>query len=129
MRFTPPVQTLYALKQAILEVLDEGVENRYRRYTDCWEILTNGLRELNIEYLVSDELHSKIITSVQIPKHVDFNEMHDYFYELGFTIYPGKDLKFNTFRIANIGDINSDDIKRFLNLFKLYLHKTNILRH
>ena len=33
MRFTPPVQTLYALKQAIDELIIEGLEKRYLRYT------------------------------------------------------------------------------------------------
>ena len=33
MRFTPPVQTMYALKQAILEVKEEGVKERYERYS------------------------------------------------------------------------------------------------
>ena len=42
MRFTPPVQTLYALKQAIIEAKEEGIDNRYKRYSKSWETLTNG---------------------------------------------------------------------------------------
>ena len=40
MRFTPPVQTLYALKQAIIELKSEGIKNRYLRYSKSWELLT-----------------------------------------------------------------------------------------
>ena len=47
--------------------------------------------------------------------------MHDYFYIKGFTIYPGKVEEFNTFRIANIGQIDNTDIEMFLKLFKKYL--------
>ncbi len=124
MRFTPPVQTMYALKQAIVEAKKEGIENRYKRYSSSWETLTNGLRELKLKYLVDDEHHSKIITSIFIPKGVDFDDMHDYFYKKGFTIYPGKVAEFNTFRIANIGDIDHQDIESFLILLEKYLHET-----
>src|SRR6185312_9711455 len=37
MRFTPPVQTIYALKQAIVELKEEGVIERYERYVQLWE--------------------------------------------------------------------------------------------
>ncbi len=121
MRFTPPVQTLYALKQAIVEAKEEGIQNRYKRYSKSWEVLIQAIKELNLKYLVDEAYHSKIITSIFIPKGIDFNHMHDYFYERGFTIYPGKVSDFNTFRVANIGDIDSDDMKEFITLFKFYI--------
>jgi 2-aminoethylphosphonate-pyruvate transaminase len=122
MRFTPPVQTLYALKQAIIEAKEEGIENRYKRYSKSWEVLTDALKEMNMKYLVDDKYHSKIITSIFIPDGVDFNHMHDYFYDLGFTIYPGKVADFNTFRVANIGEIDYNDMNEFIKLFKEYLN-------
>ncbi len=121
MRFTPPVQTMYALKQAIIEAKKEGIENRYKRYSSSWETLTNGLKELKLKYLVDDEYHSKIITSIFIPDGVDFNDMHDFFYNRGFTIYPGKVAEFNTFRVANIGEIDYRDIEAFLEMLREYL--------
>jgi 2-aminoethylphosphonate-pyruvate transaminase len=123
MRFTPPVQTLYALKQAIIEFKNEGVKNRYLRYSKSWKILTNSLKDLGLSYLVEEKNHSKIITSIEIPDGIDFVDMHDYFYNKGFTIYPGKVEKFNTFRIANIGHIDSNDIRDFIKLLKLFLDK------
>jgi len=121
MRFTPPVQTLYALKQAILEAKEEGIVNRHRRYSKSWKTLTDGLKEMNLKYLVDDKYHSKIITSIFIPDGIDFDDMHDYLYKRGFTIYPGKVADFNTFRVANIGEINFKDIKAFLKLLKGYI--------
>ena len=123
MRFTPPVQVLYALKQAIIELKKEGIKNRYLRYSKSWELLTQSLKEIELSYLVEDEYHSKIITSINMPNGINFHEMHNYFYEKGFTIYPGKVADFNTFRVANIGQIDSDDIERFLKLLKKFLHK------
>jgi len=121
MRFTPPVQTLYALKQAIIEAKKEGIAQRYERYSKSWQTLTDTLKEIHLEYLVDDTFHSKIITSIFIPEGIDFDDMHDYFFERGFTIYPGKVADFNTFRIANIGQIDYKDMEDFLKLFKLYI--------
>ncbi|MET2983695.1 2-aminoethylphosphonate aminotransferase [Aureibaculum conchae] len=128
-RFTPPVQTFYALKQAIIETKEETIEARYARYSKSWETLLNGLDELGLEYLIDKEYHSKIITSILEPKTdaYDFNEMHDYFFERGFTIYPGKVNNYDTFRISNIGQIDYEDMQAFLNVLKAYLGQIKYL--
>ena len=122
MRFTPPVQTIYALKQAIIELKNEGIKNRYLRYSKSWKLLTKTLNDLGLTYLVEAKNHSKIITSIKIPDQVDFQHMHDYFYQKGFTIYPGKVPEYNTFRVANIGDIGTQDIGEFNKLLNEYLN-------
>ena len=48
LRFTPPVQTMYALKQAIIETQWEGIEKRYKRYTKSWTTLTDGITRLGL---------------------------------------------------------------------------------
>lgn len=123
MRFTPPVQTLYALKQAIQELKHEGITARYARYCKSWTLLVNGIRRLGLIHLVPEEHHSKIVTSIIEPDcdKYDFQKMHDYFYDRGFTIYPGKLDMLNTFRVANIGDITYKDIELFLELLEEYL--------
>lgn len=123
MRFTPPVQSLYALKQAIDELKAEGVMRRYERYARSWETLTKGISRLGLRYIVPEKFHSKIITSILEPvcNGYEFSDMHDYLYNQGFTIYPGKFKESKTFRIANIGDITYKDIEAFLLVLENYL--------
>jgi len=125
MRFTPPVQTIYALKQAIIELKEEGMDERYKRYSESWEILVAGLSRLGLKHLISKENHSKLITAIIEPDCTafDFNYMHDYFYKNGITIYPGKLNNLKSFRIANIGDLTSDDMELFLRLLEKYLQR------
>ena len=52
--------------------------------------------------------------------------MHNYFYERGFTIYPGKLNEHNTFRIANIGDITKQDMENFISLLAEYIEKIKV---
>lgn len=122
-QFTPPVQILYALKQAIKEYFNEGGENRYQRYTENWKVLRQGLVDLGFKFFHEAIDESHILLTVydpDLPKF-DFDIMHDYLFDRGFTIYPGKIGNKNTFRLANMGEINVKDIKKFLKTLKTYL--------
>ena len=127
MRFTPPVQTMYALKEATLELQEEGIGNRYKRYSSSWETLIDGLKKLKLSHLVRKEFHSRIVTAVVEPVSVgyDFEMMHEYFQKHNITIYPGKTPIANTFRVSNIGDLTTEDIKLFLVHLESYLKKIN----
>lgn len=123
LRFTPPVQTIYALKQAIDETLSETVKMRYERYKENCMLLRREMKELGLQQYIDDKDSSIIITSfknINHPKY-DFDEMHDYLKLHGYTIYPGKISNSGTFRIANIGTLTKYDITNFLNTFKDYL--------
>jgi 2-aminoethylphosphonate-pyruvate transaminase len=128
MQFTPPVQTAYALNQALDEFFEETGEHRFKRYRDSYKTLVKGLEDLNFEFLVPREYQSGLLTAVIEPvdDRYDFDEMHDYLLERGFTIYPGKGAKKNSFRIANIGEIDKRDISRFLEALKDYITSRHI---
>ena len=116
-RFTPPVQIIYALKQAILEFFEEGAENRIKRYKENYRILKEGLKKLNFKFLMKDDVvESNILTTIYYLDHPNFNfdGLHDKLYKRGFTIYPGKITNLNTFRIAVMGAIYTADIKNFI---------------
>ena len=123
-RFTPPVQTFYALRQAILETKQESIQKRFERYTACWSILVDGISEMGLDMLVQAEHQSHFITAILIPKSpkYNFNEMHDLARSHGFTIYPGKLGNINTFRIANMGDIRPAEMERFIQILRDYMH-------
>ena len=123
MRFTPPVQTFYALKKAIEALKQEGLQKRYERYVKSWQTLTDGIRRLGLKHIVNEDDHSKLVTAIIEPDctKYDFRAMHDFFYTRGFTIYPGKLESLHTFRVANIGDITYKDIEAFLKLLEQYL--------
>ena len=55
MQFTPPVQVIYALRQALDEFFLEGIEGRYKRYTENWQVLRTGLEEMDFQFLLRPE--------------------------------------------------------------------------
>jgi 2-aminoethylphosphonate-pyruvate transaminase len=122
-RFTPPVQTLYALRQAILETKQETVEKRMERYSECWRILVGAVKKLNLKMPVPEEEQSRLITAIFEPEtsEYSFEALHEFARKHGFTIYPGKLGNIKTFRIANIGDIKPHEMQRFTEVLKMYL--------
>lgn len=127
--FTPPVQTLYALRQAITEYFEEGAENRFARYNSMYEIMKKKVLELGFTFLIEEKHHARLLTAIMEPNSpaYSFNEMHDYLFERGFTIYPGKVGNVNTFRLSNIGAIYPEDIQNFLVVFEEYLKIKKII--
>jgi len=127
-RFTPPVQTFYALRQAIIETKVETVEKRFERFTACWEILVKGLKDIGLKMLVKEEFQSHFITAILIPEtpKYNFNELHDYARSFGFTIYPGKLGNIDTFRIANMGDIRPEEMTHFICILRDYMHSIGV---
>ncbi|MDE5898658.1 MAG: 2-aminoethylphosphonate--pyruvate transaminase [Treponemataceae bacterium] len=123
-RFTPPVQTFYALRQAIIETKAETVERRAERYTECWKILVEAVKSMGLKMLVKEENQSHLITAILEPENeaYSFESLHDYAKEWAFTIYPGKLGNINTFRIANIGNILPEEMRRFTEKLREYMH-------
>lgn len=124
-RFTPPVQSLYALRQAIIETKLETIEGRYARYTACWKELVSSVKKMGLTMVVPEEHQSHLITTILEPetKAYSFEELHDLSRSHAFTIYPGKLSDANTFRIANIGDIKLEEMHSFTQILESYMNK------
>lgn len=116
MRFTPPVQLVYALDQALTEFFAEGQAARWSRYLSCFEALDGGVRALGFRRLLPERMLSRILTAYLEPDHprYDYDVMHDHLKRRGFTVYPGKGAKKATFRLANMGAITPADMTRFV---------------
>ncbi|MCR5495789.1 MAG: 2-aminoethylphosphonate--pyruvate transaminase [Treponema sp.] len=120
MQFTPPVQTIYAAKQALNEYFDEGELPKWNRHQLATKAIHAGLRKLGFEEVLPLKYQSGLVVSVKYPKDVawNFDLIHDYCYERGFTIYPGKMQKKNTFRVCSLGAITEKDIRDFFVTFE-----------
>lgn len=120
MHFTPPVQTIYATIQALKEYWEEGEEAKWARHTRVFNAINAGLDELGFKQVIKPEFRAGLVSSAIYPDdpNWDFDKVHDYCYERGFTIYPGKISTTNTFRLCALGSIDEDDIKDFFVVFK-----------
>ncbi|MCQ2502731.1 MAG: 2-aminoethylphosphonate--pyruvate transaminase [Saccharofermentans sp.] len=128
MHFTPPVQTIYATRQALMEYFAEGEENKWARHTRVFNAIHDGLDKLGFKDVIKREWQSGLVVSVIYPNdpNWDFMKIHDYCYERGFTIYPGKISDMNTFRLCALGAIDAKDIEDFFVVFEEALKEYNV---
>ena len=128
MHFTPPVQTIYAARQALDEYFAEGEEAKWQRHLSVFEAIHEGLERLGFRDAIRRELQAELVVSVKYPddENWDFEKIHDYCYERGFTIYPGKMSAQNTFRLCALGAITADDIKAFFVVLEEALRKHHV---
>ena len=128
MHFTPPVQTVYAAKQALKEYFEEGEQNKWARHTRVFNAINADLDRLGFRQVIKPELRAGLVSSAVYPDDPNwsFEAVHDYCYERGYTIYPGKISTTNTFRLCALGAIDEEDIAGFFKVFEEALKANNI---
>ena len=90
--------------------------------------IKEGVASIGLKEAIKDEIQSGLVVSVLYPNDPNWNfeKVHDYCYERGFTIYPGKISTTNTFRLCALGAIDEADIKDFFVVFKEALASTGV---
>lgn len=128
MHFTPPVQTIYATRQAIKEYFEEGEMAKYEHHLRVWRAIHKGKDKLGFKDIIKKDWQSGMVVSIKYPcdPNWNFEKVHDYCYERGFTIYPGKIASTNTFRLCSLGKIDESDIENFFKVMKDALIENNI---
>lgn len=120
MHFTPPVQVIYAARQALQEYFAEGEQAKWERHLRVFHAIYDGLEELGFQIYIPREISSGLVAAALYPQDPNWNfeRVHDYCYERGFTIYPGKVEKMGMFRLCALGAIEEKDIQDFFKVFR-----------
>lgn len=128
MHFTPPVQTIYAAMEGLREYFAEGEQAKWARHTRVFNAIHEELDALGFRDFIRRDLQSGLVVAALCPDdpNWDFMKVHDYCYERGFTIYPGKISGTNTFRLCSLGAIDESDIRDFFVVFREALAATGV---
>ncbi len=128
MHFTPPVQTIYAAKQAISEYWAEGEEKKWARHQRVMSAIRAGIDRLGFREALDRSVQSGLVSAITYPDDPNwsFEKIHDFCYERGFTIYPGKIEAKGTFRLCALGVIDEDDIVEFWKVYEEGLREMDV---
>ena len=79
----------------------------------------DNLLKRGFKIFIPREINAGLVCSAIYPedKNWDFTKIHDYCYERGFTIYPGKVEKKGMFRLCALGAIDEGDVMEFFKVF------------
>jgi 2-aminoethylphosphonate-pyruvate transaminase len=111
--FTPAVQVLHAMEQALVELEEEGVAARIARYAENARVLREGMAQLGFSVLVPAGARSSILTTFRLLPGLTYDALHDAMKRRGYIIYAGQgDIRTYAFRVSNMGTLAPPDMKR-----------------
>ena len=119
-QFTPAIQALYALHEALIELEDGGGwPARYAHYSYLSKILREELNNRGIRLLLeSANVYSPCLSSFILPPDLDYNHLYSHMKKRNFIIYAGQNMfQSLIFRTAVMGALTESDIRDFVRAF------------
>ena len=115
-RFTPPVQVVAALVEALKQLDQEGgPPARLKRYQANLDVLVEGMTRLGFQLYLDPAVQAPIIATFRAPEQgFEFQSFYEALADWGFVIYPGKLTKQPSFRIGCIGAVEPADMRRLI---------------
>lgn len=104
--FTPAVPLFFGMREALREVMEEGLEKRIQRHSRCAEYMRDGARKLGLELFVADEYASKTVTSIS---HDKPSWLKEEMYNNGVVIEGAKG-ETNIVRVGHLGNVTEREI-------------------
>jgi 2-aminoethylphosphonate-pyruvate transaminase len=122
--FTPAVQVLHAMEQALVELQKEGPAARVARYAENARVVREGLSRLGLEILTPESARGNVLTTFRLPDGVTYPALHDAMKRRGNIIYAGQGgiAKYG-FRVANMGTLTPDDMREVVAAFTASLEE------
>lgn len=111
---TPSLSHMYALDYQLGKMINEGLDNRYRRHLEMAEYVRAWARK-NFEVFTQEGYLSNTLTVIKNTKDINVADLNKELGNRGFQIANGYGkVKGKTFRIAHMAEHNLDDIKELL---------------
>jgi alanine-glyoxylate transaminase/serine-glyoxylate transaminase/serine-pyruvate transaminase len=120
---TMPVNNIAALNVALHQLIEEGIENRYKRFETLARKLRAGLTAIGMPPMTPENLLNPVLTAAYGPEGVPTSQIVQYLAREHKIIISGGlgDLKDKTFRIGHMSPIVSEaDIDLVLNALSQY---------
>jgi alanine-glyoxylate transaminase/serine-glyoxylate transaminase/serine-pyruvate transaminase len=122
---TAPISMFYALREALLVIAEEGIENRWERHRRCHKLFVQGIEAMGLRMHVPEEHRIATLNTVCVPKGVDEAKARKRLLdEPGIEIAGGfGPLAGKVFRIGVMGPLATEDnVQFFLKEFQRTLN-------
>src|SRR5260370_4974167 len=118
---TAPISMFYALREALLVIAEEGIENRWERHRRCHKLFVQGIEAMGLRLHVPEGYRIATMNTVCVPQGVDEAKVRRRLLdEPGIEIAGGfGPLAGKVFRIGVMGPLATEDnVQFFLKEFK-----------
>lgn len=112
---TPSLSHMFALDYQLDRIMEEGLENRFKRHIEMAEIVRSWAKEY-FDLFADERYLSNTLTNVKNTRNINVGDLNKELGARGLQIANGYgNLKDKTFRIAHMADCTVEDIKDLLN--------------
>jgi alanine-glyoxylate transaminase/serine-glyoxylate transaminase/serine-pyruvate transaminase len=118
---TAPISMFYALREALMVITEEGIENRWERHRRCNRAFVQGIEAMRLHMHVPEAHRIATLNTVCVPEGVDEGKVRKRLLdEPGIEIAGGLGpLAGKVFRIGVMGPLATEDnVQFFLKEFK-----------
>ncbi|MCP8322030.1 MAG: alanine--glyoxylate aminotransferase family protein [archaeon] len=124
---TPSIQILLALREALLMIKEEGLENRWRRHKIIADAIRAGLEALNLSIVAEEGYRANTVTGFYTPegKAFDIHSILRERYKIHLAHGLG-DLKGKILRMGHFGNITQKETVALLSALEMSLRSVNI---
>lgn len=111
---TPSLSHMFALDYQLDRIMDEGLENRFKRHLEMAEYVRNWGRQ-HFDLFADEAYLSNTLTNIKNTEGIDVAALNKELGNRGFQISNGYGkLKDKTFRIAHMADCTLDELKELI---------------
>ncbi|MFD3157741.1 pyridoxal-phosphate-dependent aminotransferase family protein [Haloimpatiens sp. FM7330] len=111
---TPSLSHMFALDYQLDNMLEEGLDNRFKRHKEMAEYVRNWAKE-NFQLFADERYLSNTVTAIKNTKGISIGDLNKKLGERGFQLSNGYgNLKEKTFRIAHMADCTLEDLKELI---------------
>lgn len=108
---TPNISLMYALDYQLDKILEEGLENRYKRHLEMAEYVRKWAKK-KFQLFPDEKYSSNTLTAIRNTSNIDVSSLNKALGEKNYVISNGYgELKDKTFRISHMGDYSVEDIQ------------------
>lgn len=129
--FTPATALILGLKESLNIILNEGLENIYKKQEKFKEMVREAVKALCLELLVKDEKSaSPAITAIKVPDNIQWKDLNNILLnDFNVQIAGGQDdLKGKIFRIGHIGYVQDMDLLTAVAALEMALYKLGFIK-
>lgn len=123
--YTPALPQLFALREALRQILDEGLENVQKRHWRVAEAIRRGIKAMGLRIFGNEKYASNTVTAIYNPDGVDARKLRSLLREkFGVVLAGGQGAIQNTvFRIGHLGYVDVMDALTVLSALEIGLRK------
>jgi len=126
--FTPSVNLMFALDEALKMMKEEGLENIFKKHERHKKAISEAAKKLNLKLFANEKSLSPSITAIEAQNFDAESFRKSIQAKYGIQLAGGQDhLKGKIFRVGHLGYINDLDIISAISAIGLTLYEKNLI--